>query len=230
AALVKLFPAAIGLWLVRIRAWRALVVSIGTGLGGLLLGAFAFGPDLTATYLTEVLIERFHGQSFDGPADPGRNVGGIRRQLAAVRAIDPSLHTPLAAVLLAPLVAWLYRRVDTDDRRQAGILGTILVTLLFFPLQPLYFLLFVYPLVVLLYTVPAGRARTALVAGTVLTFVMGGYETVVLGLTVGRVPTSIASPIESIAASAFTVLLPPTLGMWLLLLGCLLVQTDAGNG
>ncbi|MGM0605637.1 MAG: glycosyltransferase family 87 protein, partial [Halobacteriota archaeon] len=33
AALVKLFPAAIGLWLVRIRAWRALVVSIGTGLG-----------------------------------------------------------------------------------------------------------------------------------------------------------------------------------------------------
>jgi len=57
AALVKVFPAVLGLWFVRRRAWQGLAAVLVTGLAGLVVGVLVFGLDLTVTYLTDVFPE-----------------------------------------------------------------------------------------------------------------------------------------------------------------------------
>jgi hypothetical protein len=221
AALVKLFPAAVGAWLLRRRAGRAVGAAVVTGLGGLLAGVLLFGLDLTLTYALEVLPGRFAGETFAGAPDPTRDQATVRRQVAAVLPAGSPLATPLALSLVAAPVAALYRRVDSDRRRLTAILGTLVGTLLVLPLEPLYFALLSYPLVVLLYRLPAGTARRLLVAGTLWTYVLVEFE--------GVVPVVEALPVGSETAlgatrALFAVVTPPTVGMWLLLAGCLAVH------
>ncbi|MCU4741120.1 glycosyltransferase family 87 protein [Natronoglomus mannanivorans] len=225
AALVKLFPAAIGLWLLRQRAWRAVVAAVVTGCGGLLAGALVFGPELTVQYVTEVLTGRFRDSTFDGAPDPDRTLVTVRRLFAAL-GFGPGLLTPLALLTLAPFVAVLYRRVDTDERRLAAILGTLVATLLFMPLQPLYFSLLAFPLLVLLYRLPAGRSRHLLVAGVCFTYAMFSLEMVALTLDVVPVPAGPETAILTVFETVFTAILPPTIGMWLLLIACVSICYD----
>lgn len=223
AALVKLFPAIVGAWLLRLGAWRGVGAALATGLGGLLAGLLAFGPDPTLVYFTEVLPGRFQGEAFAGTPDPARELSTARRQIAALLPVDPRWLSPLAFLLIAPPVVALYRRIDTDERRLAAILGTLVGTLLFLPLEPLYFSLLVYPLVLLLYTLGPGRPRQVLVAGTLFTYVLIGYPSVEIFLEVlslGAVDGAVLSASEML----FAFILPPTIGMWLLLAACLLVH------
>lgn len=224
AALIKVFPAAIGLWLIRQRAWRALAAAIATGVAGILLGLAALGPDVTIAYFNEVLAGRYERHSFSDPPTPDHSIDGIQRQLAAI-GVRPPYLTVTAFVILAPLLLVLYRRVDTDARRQATILGTIITVLLFLPLQPLYFPLLLYPLVVLLYQLPSGRSRHVLLAGTLVTFVHVGFEVVEFGLVLLPVPGALHTVILGVTGGVFTFILPPTLGLWLLLLACLIIHT-----
>lgn len=227
AALVKVFPAAIGLWLLRRRAWRAVGVAVLTGVGGLLLGALLFGPDLTVAYFSDVLVGRYTGSSFDGMPQTTRNADGIRRQLAALTGIGRPWRTVVAAAILAPFLAILYKRTDTDARRQAAGLGTVVVTLLFLPLQPMYSLLFVFPLCILLYRLPKGRHRTTLVAGVLLSYLAVGFEEFVIAVEVVPLPERITTLLLGVADPVFTVILPPTVGLWLLLVACVLVARDS---
>ncbi|MFT4884287.1 MAG: hypothetical protein ACI8U4_001801 [Natronomonas sp.] len=227
AALIKVFPAAIGLWLLRRRAWRAVCVAVLTGLGGLLLGALLFGPDLTVTYFSDVLVGRYTGSSFDGTPTVSRNVDGIRRQLAALIDVSRPVRTVLAAAILAPFLAVLYNRVNTDYRRQAAALGTVVATLLFLPLQPMYSLLFVFPLSILLYRLPAGRPRTVLLVGVLFSYLVVGYEEVEIAVGAAPLPAGVSAPLLDIAETVFTVILPPTVGLWLLLVACVLVARNS---
>lgn len=228
AALVKLFPAAIGAWLLRLRARRAVAVATATGLGGLLAGVVVFGPDLTAHYLEHVLVARFDGETFGGSTDPTSNLATVRRQLVAAFGLGPRLLTPIALAVLAPIVLACYRRIDTDCRRQSAVLATIVGALLFLPLHPLYFPLLTYPVVVLAYRLPIGRARLLFTAGVLLTYALLDLGTVVL--TAAVLPTTLETAAVDLARRGFAVVLPPTLGMWLLLAASLLVQSDAPAG
>lgn len=227
AALIKVFPAAIGLWLLRRRAWRAVGVAVLTGLGGLLLGVLLFGPDLTVTYFSDVLVGRYTGSSFDGTPAVSRNVDGIRRQLAAFLDVSRPVRTVLSAAILAPFLGILYKVTDTDARRQAAALGTVVATLLFLPLQPMYSLLFVFPLSVLLYRLPTGRPRTVLLVGVLCSYLVVGYEEVALAVEAAPVPEAISTPFLGAVEAVFTVILPPTVGLWLLLVACVLVVRDS---
>lgn len=225
AALVKLFPALVGLWLLRRRTWRAIVAATATGVGGLLLGLLVFGPEPTVQYLTEVLPNRFADQTFDGRPDPTTGHTTLRRQLAALFPGGGPAVSLLAVVILVPPLAACYRRVDTDERCLAAILATLVAILLFFPFQPLYFALLSFPLVCLLYVLPTGRARTLLLAGTLLTYAMVGYVTAELAVEVLGLPAGLESALLTAAAGLFTFVLPPTVGMWLLLAACVVVCT-----
>lgn len=225
AALVKVFPAALGLWLLRLRAWKSVAVALLTGITGILLGLFALGPEVTVTYFTEVLTGRYDG--FDGAPDPTQSRDGLQRQLAALSGLGQPSVTPLAAALLAPVLAYLYLDVETDSQRQAAALGTILVTLLFFPLQRLYMVLLVFPFVLLLYRLPSGRPRTLLVVGALVSFVRVDFTLAEMALTIVPLPTMLESVLLSGAERFFQVILPPTLGMWLLLAACVLAQYES---
>jgi DNA-binding transcriptional regulator YdaS (Cro superfamily) len=224
AALVKVFPAVLGLWLLRRRAYRGVAVAIAVGLTGLLVGLLALGPDVTATYLTDVLTGRYDG--FDGAPDPTQTRAGAQRQIAALFGIGPPYVTPLAALSLAPILGYLYLDVETAIQRQATALGTILVVLLFLPLQRLYMVLFVFPLVLLLYQLPGGRSRTLLLGSTLVSFVrldFGVVEETMTALPLGGLDAPLLATVERL----FEVVLPPTLGMWLLLGACVLIHYDA---
>jgi hypothetical protein len=226
AALVKVFPAVLGLWLLRRRAHRGVLVAIVVGVSGLLVGLVALGPDVTVTYLTEVLTGRYDG--FDGSPDPTQTRDGAQRQVAALFGLGPPLVTPLAALALAPVLGYLYLDVETDLQRQATVLGTILVTLLFLPLQRLYMVLFMFPLVLLLYRVPSGRSRILLLGASLVSFARIDFailEAVLTALPLGE----IEAPLRSGFARLFEVVLPPTLGMWLLLAACVLIHYDTDS-
>jgi len=224
AALVKVFPAALGLWLLRRRAYRGVAVAIALGAAGLLVGLLALGPDVTATYLTDVLTGRH--DSFDGAPDPTQTRGGAQRQVAALFGLGPPYVTPLAALVLAPVLGSLYLDIETARQRQATVLGTLLATLLFLPLQRLYLVLFVFPLVVLLYQLPGGRARTLLLAGTLVSFART-QSSVVEGALTALPLGGLEAPLVAAVERLFAVVLPPTLGMWLLLGACVLIHYDA---
>lgn len=223
AALVKIFPTLLGLWLVRLRAWRGVAAAIATGLGGLVLGLVAFGPDLTVTYFEDVLLARYEEQAFEGRPDPTQTTDGFPRQLAAL-GVPSSLQTLLSGAILAPVVAALYRDVGTDVRRQAAVLGTVIAMLLLFPLPSLYFPLLAFPLVVLLYVLPAGWPRRVLVVGVLVSYVRTDYALAADVVTAVGLPSSLETPLLSALETLFTFVLPPTLGLWILLGACLLVH------
>lgn len=222
AALVKVFPALLGLWLLRRRAWRDVGGALATGVGGLLLGAILLGPDLTVTYFEDVLLARYEEETFADRPDPTQTTDGIHRQLAAVGLTGPA-RTLLAVGILGGVLAVLYRSVEARTERVAGMLGTVIVALLVLPLQPLYFSLLAYPLVLALYLFPPGLARTLLVGGTLLTYLRLSFDMLTGMLAADPVPEALAVAIEAGAQPLFVFVLPPTLGLWLLLGACLIV-------
>jgi hypothetical protein len=229
AALVKVFPAALGLWLLRRRAWRGVATAIVTGLGGLTLGAVVLGPDTTLTFFQDVLFARHEAETFAGRPEPGQTAGGAQRQVAALTGLGSPVVPVLAVLAVAPLVAALYRRVDTDLRRQTAVLGTILGVLLVLPLQRLYMPLFVFPLLVVLYTLPSGRARTLFLVGLLFTYARTTHEIVVGTLQTVPLPGGVESLLIELAGVSYTFVLPTTLGLWLLLGACVLVHSSRGG-
>lgn len=227
-ALVKVFPATLGAWFLRERSLRAVGVAVATGICGLALGALVFGPDTTIQYVTEVLLGRHEAKAFDEMPDPNRDAATARRQVAALVGGGSALVTPLTVAVVGSLVATCYRDVSTDVRRVTAVLATLVGTLLVMPLQALYFTLLYYPLLLALFVVPAGRSRTLIVAGTLGTFFLVDME--VVGNTVSGLPSSIAQPILAASEVAFSVILPPTVGMWLLLAGCVLAHRREATG
>jgi hypothetical protein len=217
AATVKLFPAAFGASLLRRRDWRTLLAATATGVGLLVLGLVVFGPETTATYLTSVVpSETKTGQL---AADPlAHDYLTVRRQLAVLLGdVAPDLVPVVAIAVVAPLVAITYRYAGTHEDRLLAILATVVGTLLVLPLEGLYFPLLYYPLVPLLYLLPAGRSRLLLLVGTVLTFVNATPLGVRAFLDSGLLGPALADVVEGLTLPVFRVILPATVGMWFLL-------------
>lgn len=225
AALVKLFPATLGAWFLRQRRYRAVGAAVATGLAGLALGLLVFGPDVTRQYLVEVLVERFRSQTFEGVPDPSRNHVTVRRQLAFLLGGGSALITPLAFAIVVPPVAVCYRRVSTDRLRLSAVLATLVGTLLVLPLQSLYFALLLYPTVLLLFVLPAGWPRRLLVAGVLGTFLQTDHES--FAALVAPLPAWLSDPLVAGSHAAFSAVLPPTVGMWLLLASCVAIHVGA---
>ncbi len=210
-ATVKLFPATVGLYLLRRRRGRAVAAAIATGVGLAVVGVLAFGPDTSLTYLTTVLPGEVQSGAFAGdPLEHGFLT--VRRQLAALLPVPPAWLPALAAAIVAPIVALTYRRLEERLDRWFAILATLVGTLLVLPLEGLYFPLLVFPLVPLLYLTPAGRPRTLLVAGAVLTL-LGITPATLEALSASGLP--LAATVVAVAEPVFRVILPGTVGMWL---------------
>ncbi len=223
AAFVKLFPATVGAWLLRRRSWVAVATALGAGVVGLVSGAAVFGPVLTVRYLTVVVPGELQTQTFVGTPDPGRSFTTARRQVAAlVPGLPRAFLSPTTAAVLSLPLTVLYARVETDLDRLSVLLGTLVATLLFLPLEPLYFPLLTYPLVILLYRLPAGRPRSVLLAGTLGTYVTVTLADVTLAVAAAPLPPAVASALVMSVRTVFSVIQPATVGMWLLLLGCVL--------
>ena len=228
AALVKLFPALLGAWLVRLRAWRAVAAATATGLSLLLVGVLALGPGVHESYVGTVLADEAAVAAFaDGP-DPAAPYVTVRRQVALVApGLSGTAKSAVGAAVLAPVVVAASRVVEDTVSRLLSLQATLLATLLLVPLEPFYLVLGLCPLVPLLYALERGRARRLFLAGAVLLSVPVTYESVVAVTAVA--PAGLADAVRGIARAAFGVALPPSVGAWLVLAACVLAQRARSN-
>ena len=228
-ALVKLFPALVGVWLLRRRAWRAIAAATVTGLAGLAVGLLIFGPDASVTYFTETLAGETAVASFAGGPDPTAPFVTIRRQLAVLApGLPSSWLLPVGALVLAPVFVGVNRVVADLRSRLVALQGTLLATLLLLPLEPFYVILVLFPLLPLLYVLDDGWPRRLFLAGALLLLVPVTWASVTSMTAV--LPAGAASVVRGAASGLFSFVLPPTIGAYLVLAGCLLYQHRAATG
>lgn len=182
AALFKLFPALVGLWLLRDRRWMATASAVLTGIGGLVAGVLLFGVEPTRQFFTAVLPGRTDSALFVG----GYPVGAkfyvtVQRPLShlvwTLWPDAPYALLPVSAAAVCGLVlAFFYRSVETDRERLIAMLATVVVLLVVIPSFRLYAPLLFLPLVALLYTWQGGPGRRLFVLGGVLFSVVARPE------------------------------------------------------
>ncbi len=227
-ALVKLFPAFVGVWLLRRRAWRAIAAATVTGLAGLAVGLLAFGPDASVTYVTETLAGETAVASFAGGPDPTAPFVTVRRQLAVLApGLPSSWLLPVGALVLAPVFVGVNRVVTDLRSRLVALQGTLLATLLLLPLEPFYVILVLFPLLPLLYVLDDGWPRRLFLAGALLLLVPVTWASVT---SMTAVLPAGASVVRAAARALFSFVLPPTIGVYLVLAGCLLFQHRMATG
>lgn len=220
AALVKVFPAGVGLWLLRRRAWRAVAAAVGTGGGLLLVGVPLFGLDAHRTWLHDAVLPRLHREAFAGGLAPAAPYFTLRRPLSVLLpGLDPTLFPVLAAALLAPVVAYCYRDLDTATDRLVGVHVTLVAVLLFFPTYFVYFPLLYFPLVPLLYLLD-GRAGRLFVAGALVASLPATLRSVRRVLDALSPPPGVRSAVLAVAEPLFTLGTPLLYGCLLTLAAC----------
>lgn len=175
AALFKLFPALVGAWLLRRRSWRSVVSATAVGVGGLLAGLAVYGWGPTATFFSDVLVDRAETAAFVG----GYPAGGtfyvtVQRPLSHLLwgtfpTAPPELLTPLSLLVCGGVLAVFYTGVETLHDRLLGIFATVIVTVTVFPALQWYLVLSFFPMVPLWY-VWDGPGRRLFLAGGAVTF------------------------------------------------------------
>lgn len=229
-AAVKLFPVAVGAWLLRRRAWRALATAVAVGVGLGIASLAVFGPDVAATWVFGTLpAEASVGTFADGP-DPSSSLLTVRRQLATLAPWLPAAWLlPAAGVLLAPVVLATYRTFETYRSRLVALQATLLAMLVSVPLEPFYLSLVVFPTVPLLYLIdPAFETtRRLFLAGTLVVSIPVVLWSVTASVDVAPLPPALAATIVDLARTAFAFALPQMYGVWLLFGACVLYQHRA---
>lgn len=216
AALVKLFPALAGVWLLRRRAWRAVAAATATGLAGLLVGVLAFGVDAHRAYVREALVPRQEHATFAGGLDPGATYVTLRRPISVLLPnVDPALYGPLAVAVLAPVVGYLYLDVDDPVDRLVAFFATVAAMVLVVPSLLLYVLFLSAALVPLLYLLEGRRARRLFVAGALVACIPFAGPRVVAPLAV-----VLPEAATGVLADLLALGTPPLWGIGLMLAGC----------
>jgi hypothetical protein len=231
-AVVKLFPAAVGVWLLYRRAWRAVAAATATGVGLFALGVAGFGAEAHLTYLRVAVAPRLSSEQFAGGIPPEATLVTLRRPISVLLPrLDPGLYGPLAFLLLAPVVAYCYRRASTSTElgdpssaveRLVAVFATMATIVIGFPSLLLYVVFLLFPMVPLLYLLERGRARRLFVAGA---FVAN------LAVTLGNVRAALGGTAASdllVVDSVLTLATPPLYGIVLMLAGCVVFLRRTG--
>jgi hypothetical protein len=237
AALPKVFPAGVGLWLLWRRAWRALAAAIATGVGGLLAGAASFGPGRTRRYVTAELLPRAQAGGFAGGLPASSEYVSLRRPLSIL--VPGATETGLAVgalLVLAPAVAYCWR-VAADESRIAdadateGLVALFVVLaalLLALPSFSLYWLVLSYPLVPLLYILdsPSGPLFAG---GALLSTLTLKLPDVLLVLDAAPLPAALGEVARSVARALYTMGTPVLFGTLLMMAACCWWAADAAD-
>lgn len=223
AATLKVFPAAVGLWFVGRRAWRAVAGAAATVAGLGVLGIAVLGLETTRRYLFAVLPGRLEIDAFAGGLDPGAGYATLRRPLSVLApGVDPGLYGVAAAALLAPVLALTYLDLSGPLDRLVAIHATVLVALLALPSLLTWYLIVFFSLVGLLYLLPPGRPRQLLVAGGLVSGFSTGFGGLARALAVLPVSEPLREGVLGVARPVFALGTPVLWGSLLMLAACAL--------
>ncbi|WP_424017184.1 glycosyltransferase family 87 protein [Halorientalis pallida] len=218
AALPKVFPAAVGIWLLWRRAWRAVAAAVTTGVGCLVAGAVLFGPARTRNYVTSELLPRSAPDVFAGGLPPSSVYVSLRRPLSVVAPRATALELTVGAVLLVtPVLYYTYTRSRGPVDRMVALLATLSAVLLVVPSYSMYFLLLFYPLIPLLYLLDRPES-TVFAAGTALLTLTLKLDDVVQLLEFAGLPDPARATVLAGARAIYTLGTPVLWGTLCLLL------------
>ncbi|EMA40885.1 glycosyltransferase family 87 protein [Halobiforma nitratireducens] len=156
-ALMKVFPALVGLYLLRVRSWAAIAGATATGLGGLAASALVFGPDTLYRFFFEILLPRSDTADFVGGYAPDDTYYvTIQRPLSHliwnVYPDAPAAVLPVAAALvLGAVLAYCFLRLETRTDHLVAIHATLTATVIFMSSLRFYLALVFFSWVSLLY-------------------------------------------------------------------------------
>ena len=228
AAFLKLFPALVGLWLLRRRAWGAIGAAVATGAVGFAVGLAAFGPGATEAYAVEAVLGRATRSAFAGGLPPGASYLTLLRPASVLLpSLGPAAWTALAAAALAPVVAAAYRATATRRDRLVGAYVTLAGTLLVLPSYPIYAVVLLFPQVPLLYLLD-GRPGRFFLAGTALLGATVRLDDVRRHL-LPAFPDAVAGPAAAVLEPLLTLASPQLIGILATLVGCLTYATGRGR-
>ena len=218
-AAVKVFPALLGVWLLRRRSVRGVVGAILTGAGVLAVGLLVFGLETTVYYVTDVLFPRAGGDEFVAVTETRRAFLTLHRPLLLLVDLGPVGLVALSVAVVAPLVGYCYTTVATPLDRLVAAFVTVAAALVVVPSYYVYYPLVFYPLIPLCYLLD-GRPRVLVLAGGVLgTFAVTMRSADALE---ALLPRGVAGPALDGLDAILTVVTPPTLGLVVAMLGCCL--------
>lgn len=186
AALFKVIPTLIGLYLLRIRSWQAVGGALIVGGGGLVSSALLFGPRSVYRFFTEVLLPRSDTATFVGGYPPDETYyvtiqrplshliwEGLLPRLTLWSTAPAEILTPAAVLTLLPALAYSYVGLDTIVDRLVALHVTLTAVVITLP-SLRWYLAFLFPTWIgLLYVWGGGptspnRARVLAGGGLVL--------------------------------------------------------------
>jgi hypothetical protein len=211
AALPKVFPAAIGVWLINRRKWHAIVTAILTGAGSLVAGGFLFGWTHTRQYFAEELLPRGTVSTASG-VPPSSLYVTLQRPLSTLFADASGLVlTMLSLVILAPVVAYTYLYSEGPIQRLLALLTTLCAILLVIPSYTMYFVLLSYPLIPLLYLLSGWPGRVFTGGVVLLQLTLKLHDAAMLVRLLGF-PTPVTEFLLSVLRAGYTLATPVLCG------------------
>jgi len=222
AALFKLFPAFLGVWLLYRRATRAIAAAIVTGVGSLLLGVLVFGIEAHRNFVDFVLNERSRQAAFEGGLDPEFLTITLRRPLSQVLSLSGNQLLLVSTALVAPFVAYIYYQAESEIDRAVAFLATLLALLVtIVPATLNYVVYLFFPVLALLYLVDDPRVKQLFVAGLVLVNLPLFPQHVELIVTALPLAEGIGDAVVGGARAVMTYASVPLWGFVALFAGCL---------
>jgi len=222
AALFKLFPAFLGVWLLYRRAYRAIAAAVVTGVGFLLLGVALFGIDAHVEFVEFILNERSRQGAFKGGLDPTITWITLRRPLSQVVPLSGNQLIVLSAAIMAPFVYLIYREAETELDRTVAFFATMLVLLITIVPSTLNYVVYLYfPVVALLYLATDRRTKYLFVAGLILVSLPVYPQHVEMLVSATPLSPGLVEAIMGVVRGAMSFASVPLVGFGLLLAGCL---------
>ncbi|MFP4591116.1 MAG: glycosyltransferase family 87 protein [Halobacteriales archaeon] len=228
AAVIKLFPAAFAIILLRLRRWRAALAAlvVGTAITG--TSVLVFGASVHRDYITLITEKRSRLSAFAEGMDPNFFDVTLARPLAALLPdVYPIAYLVVAVALVAPAVYVVYDRVETRLDRHVAYLATMTAVLIASPATNLNHLLYLYfPLVVLIYALDHPRQRAILLGGLVVLLLPVQPEQLSTALSAaGASPTTVAS-VDAVARQLMSTASVALVGAAIVLIGCVAAALD----
>lgn len=138
-AIIKLWPALFGIWLLYNRDWRAVGTAIVTGVSAIIASVAVFGIDRNVRYFEYILTARSWTAQFAGGVDPNFGIVTVRRPISVVASgLDPSIMAFIGFGICGGILSgfyWLDTTIDGNPFIPFGVTLTI-ITIAFPAISP----------------------------------------------------------------------------------------------
>lgn len=229
ASIVKGYPAFWGVYLLRVRRWRAVGAAILTGVSSTLLGVLVFGVDEYVRFFTVAGANRVRYHQFAGGGSPDNEAVTPLRALGQLFPnVDPSVWTPviLVVVVCITLLVYYFIPAESLNDRATLLLVTILGVWFVMPTsQDMDTYILYAPLLVLLYVEREWQVQSLYALGAVIvSYNVGRTELRAVSEIVGvaDIVMPVAEPVLSFATM-------PMWGLATLYAGCLIKARIRGQ-